>query len=288
MKKINPLVSCLILNWNRKEETCRAIKSVIEQSYKNIEIVLIDNGSTDGSAAYIKEKFPKIQHIELQKNYGCPGGRNRGLTHCNGEFIFFCDNDGVLHEKAIENAVEIIGNNNDIYIVTGHVKDFKNAEEIDTKYILNKNVFTQTNLFQGGVSLHRKLIYTEIDKYPDDYMYGGEETYLSYRILDKDFKIMKSNQVILWHKKSILARDNSKETINKWSNTLLNAYQLFPIENFILFYFYFHTVYFYYAWKMNLTKYFLRSLFSLNRRFKKYERIPVSRKSYKKFKQLNK
>lgn len=81
------LVSILILNWNRPEETLNAIKSAKEQTYPNTEIIVVDNGSTDNSVELITKHYPEIKLIRLDKNYGCPGGRNRGIPLCHRDYI---------------------------------------------------------------------------------------------------------------------------------------------------------------------------------------------------------
>jgi GT2 family glycosyltransferase len=281
-----PLVSILILNWNRKKETCRAIESALNQSYSNIEILVVDNGSTDGSAQLIQKCYPQINYIQLDKNYGCPGGRNKGIAYCNGYFIFFCDNDGVLHTKAVENAVNCISQDKKIAIITGIVKDFIKESEIDTEFPFQSIYTKETCSFQGGISLHRKTIYSIIGNYPDDYMYGGEETYLSYRILDAGFKIVKSDQVVLWHKQSELARNYGKESIQMWGNALMNAYQLFPIEYFLIYFFYFFSVYPFYALHRGFLKSYFKTLYSLFHRFRSYKRKPVKRRTYRMFRNM--
>ena len=60
-----PLVSIQILNWNRADETVRAIKSALNQTYNNIEIIIIDNGSTDDSIEKIEINFPNLKLIKL-------------------------------------------------------------------------------------------------------------------------------------------------------------------------------------------------------------------------------
>ena len=76
-----PLVSIQILNWNRAEDTQIAIQSALNQTYENIEIIVIDNGSSDDSVSLIRKKFSDIKLIELEKNFGCPGGRNLGIPY---------------------------------------------------------------------------------------------------------------------------------------------------------------------------------------------------------------
>lgn len=281
-----PLVSIQILNWNRADETVRAIKSALNQTYNNIEIIIIDNGSTDDSIEKIEINFPNLKLIKLDKNYGCPGGRNRGTDYCNGEYIFFCDNDGVLHSEAVYNAVNIANQDSKISVVTGHVKDFTNEIEIDTNFrIHNYNIY-KTTIFQGGICLVKKSVFTNIDKYPEDYMYGAEETYLSLRILDAGKCIVKSTNVILWHKKSEKARDLVSEALNGFGNTLSNAYQLYPLLYFIIYCIYFCTVYPYYAYKYKFLYEFLINIPAFYRKILRYQRRPVKYKTYKDFKKF--
>lgn len=276
-----PLISILILNWNRKEETARAIKSVSEQSYPNKEVVVVDNGSTDGSEDYLKTTFPDIVFVQLGKNYGCPGGRNRGVLHTRGEYVFHCDNDGVLQSDALEKAYYSMLTDERVGVVTGTVKSF--TEEGGGDIHLKDAIKCETNKFFGGVSLHKKSIYAAIGYYPDDYIYGEEETYLSLKLLNAGYIIRRSDEVILWHQKSMLARDCERETIQKWGNALMNAWQLFPLEFFLIYFAYYLTVYPFFAIREGYLGPFLRNFSSQVRRLKVYDRTPISRKTFWKF-----
>lgn len=283
-----PLVTIQILNWNRADETLRAIRSAKAQTYSNFEIVVIDNGSTDTSIEKIDTYFPEVKLVKLDRNYGCPGGRNRGIEFCSGDYIFFCDNDGVLHRDAVKNAMHCVLNDDNIAIVTGLVRDFENENEIDTDYQLQKPTYSKTHVFQGGITLHKKTIYTDIDKYPDDYMYGGEESYLSLRVIDAGLSVIQCKQVILWHKKSNLARNIEKESLQSWGNKLANTFQLYPIEYFLIFLLYFWIVYPFYAIRNGFFKNFVLSSLKNIQRLNSYKRNPIKRTTYKSFVRLKK
>jgi len=284
--KFSGLVSILILNWNGGKDTLRAIKSALNQTYADIEIVVIDNGSTDESVDIIRKNYQNIKIVPLDKNYGCPGGRNIGVKECQGDFVFFCDNDGVLHKDAVKNSMKCILKDDRIAIVTGKVRNFSSDKEIDTQYKLRDPIMYKSNLFQGGISLHRKFVFSEIDIYPDDYLYGGEETYLSFRILDKDYYIVNSEEVVLWHKRSSNKRNRNQECLRAWGNALSNAYQLFPIEYFVSFFLYFFLKYPFYAKKRRILDGFIKESFNYLRRLKNYERRPVKRRTYLEFRRL--
>lgn len=278
-----PLVSVQILNWNRPEETIRSIKGLKVQDYPNFEIVLIDNGSDDHSVKSIKQTFPDLTYVELDRNYGCPGGRNRGIERCAGEFIFFCDNDGVLHKSAISNAMKIMQGDEKIGIVTGRVVDFSSEEEIDLEFQISEIEQIDHYTFQGGIALLKKEIFLRISKYPDDYMYGSEEFYLGLKVMDNGFRIVKTGSVVLWHKKSDKARNISKELQNSWRNKLANTYQLYPIEHFITFTFYFILVYPVFAFRNNFFLEFMNGLPGYLKNAFKYKRDPIKRDTYKKY-----
>jgi GT2 family glycosyltransferase len=72
-------------------ESC--ISSLTEQTYKNFEIVFVDNGSSDGSVGFIQEHYPRVRIVETGKNLGFAGGINAGIRVARGEFILTLNND---------------------------------------------------------------------------------------------------------------------------------------------------------------------------------------------------
>lgn len=232
-KTINPLVSVLILNWNRLEDTKRSIKSVLNQSYKNIEIIVLDNASTEEDTDSLKILFPEIQYYKMDRNYGCPGGRNRGIDYCRGEFIFFVDNDGILQEDAICNAVKIFLEKKDVAIVTGRIILFKDVSDIDYGILLNNNGYYDF-LFNGGISMHRRSIYEKIGKFNEDFMYGAEETNMCYRLLTIGMYVYFADNVVLWHKESPLARNQSMNMVTRYANKLVTYWELLPISQVLM------------------------------------------------------
>lgn len=282
---MNPLITIQILNWNRAEDTQRAIKSALGQTYPNLEIVLVDNGSTDNSITLTRANFPTVKIVELDNNYGCPGGRNRGVASCKGNYIFYLDNDGVLHKNAVANAYRTMTQEQNVGIVTGIVYDFDQVDEIDAQCSVRNDIRYEFNNFQGGVSMHDKHIYDMVGYYPDHFMYGAEETFLSLKLLETKYKIVKDESVILWHKRSDVARDRTKEIMYGYYNKLYTALTLFPAKNALLFLGYFLVKYPQYAKKEGILKKFLKSLFAnlpktLSKAAK--DRKPISIEAYKK------
>ena len=105
------LVSVIINVYNCKTYLQKSLDSVREQSYRNLEVILVDDCSTDGSGefcdAYCKQdvRFRVIHH---EKNTGVSGPRNTGLKNAKGDYIYFMDADDYIHVEAIEALVEAI------------------------------------------------------------------------------------------------------------------------------------------------------------------------------------
>jgi|GEM_PF-1691401 len=99
----NPLVSVIIPNFNNQDYVGEAIKSTLNQTYKNVEIIVIDDGSTDASWSVIKS-FPSVKAIR-QTNQGACVARNTGLKIASGEYIKFLDSDDCLIEDCISMQV---------------------------------------------------------------------------------------------------------------------------------------------------------------------------------------
>ncbi len=97
-----PLVSVIIVNFNG----CRYLKgcfdSLLAGSYKNIELILVDNGSTDGSLAFVRQEYPRVTAIDNGGNRGLSVASNRGAQSAHGEFLFFYNNDTIADRRLIE------------------------------------------------------------------------------------------------------------------------------------------------------------------------------------------
>jgi GT2 family glycosyltransferase len=88
-----PKVSVIIVNWNGKSLLEECLDSLAAQTAKGIETILVDNGSQDGSAQYVRERYPAVRLISLPENLGFAGGNNAGIRVARGEYIALINND---------------------------------------------------------------------------------------------------------------------------------------------------------------------------------------------------
>ena len=92
---MNELISIIIPIFNCEKYIKRCLNSLINQTYKNIEVILIDDGSTDRSSEICKDYSKRDQRIKYirQNNQGVSAARNRGLDIAKGKYMGFCDSD---------------------------------------------------------------------------------------------------------------------------------------------------------------------------------------------------
>lgn len=127
-----PLISVVVIGYNAKNDIERCLVSIINQTYKNIEIIMVDDGSTDSTAEIVKEMADKDSRIKLikQKNGGILSARKTGLKEANGVFVSFVDSDDWIKDDMIE-KLAFVFNNNDIDIaISDNINVFGKREEI--------------------------------------------------------------------------------------------------------------------------------------------------------------
>lgn len=104
MEQNKPLISVIVPVYNVEKYVGRCLTSIINQSYTNLEIIVVNDGSTDNSFSVCKEYAAKDNRIKLitQENRGLSGARNTGLRHYTGEYVTFVDSDDWIHRNMIE------------------------------------------------------------------------------------------------------------------------------------------------------------------------------------------
>lgn len=94
-------ISVLIVNWNSHDDLLRCLNSLSEQDDRDFEVVVVDNGSSDGSCEMVKARFPDVKLLETGENLGFAEGCNRGLLLCERAWVFMLNNDTRLDPRAI-------------------------------------------------------------------------------------------------------------------------------------------------------------------------------------------
>jgi len=101
----NPLVSIIVLNYNAGELLLNCIESIKKSAYKNLEIIVVDNISTDKSQKICKEKYPNIKLIQNDENFGYCEGNNIGIREAKGDYIIILNPDTIVESNCIEELI---------------------------------------------------------------------------------------------------------------------------------------------------------------------------------------
>lgn len=120
--KNNPLISIILPVYNGEAYLAEAIESMLNQKYKPIEIIVVDDGSTDKGAEIIK-RYSELKYF-FQTNKGTASARNLGIQKANSSFLAFLDQDDLWVEKKLELQVKAFMRNPETDIVFGHIKQF--------------------------------------------------------------------------------------------------------------------------------------------------------------------
>ena len=114
-------VSVVIPNYNGKKFLDDCMEALSKQTMKEFEVIIVDNGSTDGSQAYIKEKFPSVVLIELQENTGFSGAVNVGIKAAKAKYVLLLNNDTKVFPDFVKQLYDAIRGNKRIFSVSSQM-----------------------------------------------------------------------------------------------------------------------------------------------------------------------
>jgi GT2 family glycosyltransferase len=217
-----PRVFAITLNWNKKDDTIECVESLRRLTYPNYRIIVVDNGSTDGSAQALRESFPDIHVIENRNNLGYAIGFNRGMDYAfaNGaDYFLILNNDTVIHPEALTELVKTAQENRSVGFVSGKVYYFNDPQRLQTVGRLNDGLRlvgdhigfrehdagqydrrAEYDFIDDIFLLVRRQVYETVGGYDKSFFLHWEETDWCARVRRTGFKIMYTPGAKLWHK----------------------------------------------------------------------------------------
>jgi hypothetical protein len=208
----NLLVSIIIVSYNAKEYLIQCIQACLQSSYQPIEIIVVDNGSTDGSVDAVKGNYSTqslVQLIALPQNYGPAYARNRGIEKATGKYLAFLDNDTKPEQKWLTDLVKIMESDNKIAACQCKLLLMQDPTRIDYvgDYISQYGFLVQE--VNGGdldvgqaeqvseilsaksaAMCARADVIREIGMFDEDYFIYVEETDLGWRMWLKGYRVV--------------------------------------------------------------------------------------------------
>ena len=202
----NPLVSIVIITWNRREEIIATIKIVNGQAYRNFELIVVDNGSEDGTVESIKRLYPKVKLMALDNNIGV-AARNVGVSAAQGEIIFFLDSDAGPGQATITNLVHKFRSDPKIGVINSKIVNASTnqLDNIAGWSYSEKDKDDQDKEFQsfsfseGGAAI-RKRVFDDVGLFWEPLFFGCEGFEFSLRVLDAGYDILYYPGSIVYHR----------------------------------------------------------------------------------------
>jgi len=219
-----PLVTVNILSWNRKKDLRYILYELRKQTYSNIEIIVVDNASTDGSQEMVEKKFPEVKLINIPKNTGIEGW-NWGFVNAKGKYIVVLDDDSYPEKDAIEKMVDVFKSHPSVGVVA-----FKIIHP-STGYVFTNSWSPKVTGFCGcGAGIRAKVL-TKSGYYSEDNFLYFIERDLAIRIWEAGYSTVYRDDIIVYHKQAQVSRCPSKlEMFYAFRNGLWFLFRYFDVE----------------------------------------------------------
>lgn len=213
-----PKVTILIPNYNGKKWLKQLLPTIEKSTYPNYEILVVNNGSTDDSAKFLKENYPQVRTIEIKKNRGYAGANNFGVKYAKGKYVLFLNNDTIVTPNFLKPLVEkmesdktigaiqpqirhmikknVIDSIGSFFTFTGflyHYGYFQNHKE--KKYQKELSVYS----VKGACFLMKKKDYIDLGGIDESFVTYVEESDLCHRILLSGKKIIYVPKSVVYH-----------------------------------------------------------------------------------------
>lgn len=186
-KNDSMLVSIIIPTYNRANMITRAIESILQQSYSNFEIIVVDDGSTDNTLEIIEEFKQNTSGLNLwyfkKENGGCASARNKGIDMATGDLIAFLDSDDLWVPQALESLVSALINTGADFVYSPAIEAYPDGRE-SINYpvarghpeIFAAEHFKNTNV-RNGALLFRKSVFSKSGKFDEDLKYNEDSDF---------------------------------------------------------------------------------------------------------------
>jgi len=229
-----PLVTVNILSYNRKDELRQTLKKVYEQSYKNIEVIVVDNASSDRTPEMVEEEFLVVKLIKLDKNIGIAGW-NKGFEIANGEYVLVLDDDSYPDLMSIQKALDCTMKDENIGIIYMPIYNlYHNKLEGNNIDVNNPRTFI------GCGGLIKSEVISKVGVYNDLLFLYEHEIEFSMRVYNEGFVIKYCPDAVIYHENSL----KNRKVINKIDqrkiyfisrNYIIILFLHFSLGNFIFF-----------------------------------------------------
>jgi len=216
--------SVIIVNLNGMEHIESCLASLFRQTYSDFEIILVDNGSTDGSLYYVRRNFPKVKVLLLEKNTGFAYATNRGIAQTSSPYIALLNNDIELEANWLQHMVgtlkghpqtgaaackmlnffdrDIIDAAGDVLTRAVSAEARGHGEKDSGQYDVADYVFGPC----AGAAAYRREVFDQIGLFDERFFAFYEDIDLDFRMQSSGWKVMYVPAAVCFHKRGATAQ----------------------------------------------------------------------------------
>lgn len=237
-----PLVSIITVNYNQTQVTRELLLSLRNITYPSVEVILVDNGSSDNSIVSLRKEFPEIKLIQTGANLGFAGGNNVGIRQASGDYFVLINNDLEVTPDFLEPLVKTMMDNVNAGLASPKILYFDKGEIIQYAGATRISAFTgrgkkighlqidngqfdtirNTDLGHGACLLISKKVFDTIGLLPEEYFLYYEEHDFTERAKSKGFEVYYVGTSKVYHKESIsVGRNSPLKTYYQTRNRIL-------------------------------------------------------------------
>jgi len=193
-----PLVSIIVLNWNGEKVIRKCLNSVKRLNYPSVEVIVVDNGSTDASIDIVSRDFPDFRLLKNDKNLGFSAGMNVGIAESRGDLILLYNNDAIAHPESLsemvktmllDDATAIVGglilydNPKDVIEsrggkfdpITGVIWADGNGERLPSQRPQNEDIVTDLEYVSGCALLAKRDVIQKIGLFDEEFILWSQD-----------------------------------------------------------------------------------------------------------------
>jgi GT2 family glycosyltransferase len=239
----SPRIALIILNWNGLKDTLACLESTENIDYPNVETIIVDNGSTDGSSAVIRKRFPKITLIENTTNLGFAEGNNVGIRYAlkhDASYIFLLNNDTVVDPQILNAFLQTFAEHPEAGILGAKIYLFDHKDTLDhlggmwnsrsaSFDLIGNRMIDTPDQFQhpqeidyvcGAALIAKRSVWETVGLLEPKFFLIWEESDFCFRARRSDFKTLTCPQAKIRHKVSASFVGKPHSTYFWWRNRL--------------------------------------------------------------------
>jgi GT2 family glycosyltransferase len=211
--KARPRMSVVVLTYNRSAQVLETIARLIALP-DQAHLIVVDNGSTDGTPERIAARFPEVTLLTAHKNLGA-AGRNVGVASATTDYVAFCDDDMWWSPGSLSYAVEMLDQAPRVGVLSARILVDEAGELDATCRLMARSPLDATGLpgpsligYLAGACVFRTSLFRQVGGYEPRFFIGGEETLVALDVLANGFAIVYAEELIVHHHPSPL-RDSA-------------------------------------------------------------------------------